>query len=89
MIGCRTELGSQMRGLLAEYGIVIPVHMSQLRRFLPLIIEEDSPLLTGLRRRLFAFLYEELCALEERIGGLEKQLQRVFQRNELCRGSRQ
>ena len=32
MIGSRTQLGNQIRGLLAEYGIVLPLHLSQVRR---------------------------------------------------------
>src|SRR5438552_3765315 len=36
MIGSRTQLGNQIRGLLAEYGIVLPLHLSQVRKSLPL-----------------------------------------------------
>jgi transposase len=85
MIACRTQLSNQIRGLLAEYGIVIPVHLSQLRRALPAVIEEDSSLLTGFGRQLFASLYEELCALEERIAALEKHLERIFRESDTCR----
>jgi transposase len=85
MIGCRTQLGNQIRGLLAEYGVVIPVHLSHLRRALPRLIEEDSPLLSGFGRRLFVSLCEELCALAERIAALEKQLDQIYQQNELYR----
>lgn len=28
MIGCRTQLSNQIRDLLAEYGIVIPIYLS-------------------------------------------------------------
>src|ERR1035437_7133679 len=35
LIACRTRLVNQIRGLLAEYGIVLPQHMGQLRRGLP------------------------------------------------------
>ena len=34
LIGCRTQLGDQIRGLLAEYGIVLPLHLSQVRKAL-------------------------------------------------------
>ena len=34
MIGSRTQLGNQIRGLLAEYGIVLPLHLSQVRKAL-------------------------------------------------------
>src|ERR1700761_1211798 len=51
IIGCRTQLSNQIRGLLSEFGIVIPIHLSQLRRALPAVIEEDSSLLTGFGRQ--------------------------------------
>jgi len=31
MIGSRTQLGNQIRGLLAEYRIVLPLHLSQVQ----------------------------------------------------------
>jgi transposase len=49
------------------------------------VIEEDSCLLTGFGRRLFASLYEELCGVEERIAALEKHLERIFQQSDRCR----
>lgn len=36
LIGNRTQLSNQIRGLLAEYGIVLPKQLSQLRRALPI-----------------------------------------------------
>jgi transposase len=67
LVGSRTQLGNQIRGLLAEYGIVLPLHLNQVRQKLPLIFSEDHPLLTSFSRELFASLYEELCTLDERI----------------------
>jgi transposase len=32
LIANRTQVGNQIRGLLAEYGIVVPLHLSQLRK---------------------------------------------------------
>jgi len=31
LIGCRTQLGNQICGLLAEYGVILPLHLSQIR----------------------------------------------------------
>ena len=59
MIGCRTQLGNQIRGLLAEYGIILPLHLSQI---LPQLIAEEHPQLSPFARELFQSLYEELCA---------------------------
>ena len=29
LIGCRTQLGNQIRGLLGEYGIDLPLHLNR------------------------------------------------------------
>jgi|HubBroStandDraft_4_1064222.scaffolds.fasta_scaffold42768_2 transposase len=84
MIGSRTQLGNQIRGLLAEYGIVLPLHLSQVRAALPRLIEDDNPLLSGFGRQLLAALYEELCALEQRIEKIEEQVQQIHRSNPLC-----
>lgn len=84
MIGSRTQLGNQIRGLLAEYGIVLPLHLSQVRAALPRLIEDDNPLLSGFGRQLLAAPYEELCALEQRINKLEEQVQQIHRSNPLC-----
>jgi transposase len=85
LIGSRTQLGNQIRGLLAEYGIVLPLHLSHVRKQLPELFSEEHPLLTAFSRELFAALYEELCALDQRIQAMEERIQRVFQNNEQCR----
>ena len=84
LVGSRTQLGNQIRGLLAEYGIVLPLHLNQIRRHLPALFSEDHPLLTTFSRELFAALYEELCALDERIQAMEVRIQRVFSANDRC-----
>lgn len=84
MIGSRTQLGNQIRGLLAEYGIVLPLHLSQVRAALPRLIEDDNPLLSGFGRQLLAALYEEFCALEQRIDKVEEQVRQIHRSNPLC-----
>ena len=84
LIGSRTQLGNQIRGLLAEYGIILPLHLSQVRTQLPVLFSEEHPLLTGFSRELFASLYEELCAVDQRIQAMEERIQRVFTSNEQC-----
>lgn len=81
LIGCRTQLGNQIRGLLAEYGIVLPLHLSQVCKALPQLIEEENSLLSGMGRQLLAGLYEELCALERRIVAMEEQIRRIRHSN--------
>jgi transposase len=91
LIGNRTQSANQIRGLLAEYGIVLPVHISQLRLHLPLLLSEPHPLLTEPERELFGELYEELLASDERIRRMEQLLERAFRQQPSCqkdRGSR-
>jgi transposase len=84
LIGCRTQLGNQIRGLLSEYGIVLPQHLSQVRLALPQLVEEREPRLSGSAKRLFADLYDELQALDQRILAMDSKLQAAFQQNVLC-----
>jgi len=43
LIGSRTQLGNQIRGLLAEYGIILPLHLSEVRKRMPELFSEGSP----------------------------------------------
>lgn len=84
LIGTRTQIGNQIRGLLAEYGIVLPQHLTHVRKALPQLTEEAETRLSGFAKRLFTTIYEELCALDERIGVIEAELKQAFQQNALC-----
>ena len=42
LIGSRTQIGNQIRGLLAEYGIVLPQHLSQIRKAIPQLIDDEE-----------------------------------------------
>lgn len=81
----RTALGNQIRGLLAEYGVVINKGIPAVRKALPLILEDADNGLTPLARELFAELLEELRELDQRFERCEKRIKAVNQENELCR----
>ena len=66
LVSCRTQLINQVRGLLAEYGIVLPQHPGQVRSGLPAVLEDAENQLTGFGRELFRNLYEELAQLDEK-----------------------
>ena len=84
LIGCRTQLGNQIRGLLAEYGIILPLHLSQVRLQLPVLFSDEHPLLSAFARELIAGLYDELCQLDKRIQSLEQRIRTSFETNDLC-----
>ncbi len=81
----RTALVNQVRGLLAEYGVVIKKGSSAVRKDLLEIIEDASNDLTPLTRELFVEFQEELLAIEQRFERCEKQIKSLNQDNEVCR----
>ena len=80
----RTALVNQVRGLLAEYGIIIHKGVSAVRKGLPDILEDAENGLTMRSRELFADLYEELRLLDERFKESEKQIETNNRGNEVC-----
>jgi transposase len=84
VIGERTALVNQTRGLLAEYGIVLPQGVNQVRKHLPFILEDAENGLTGLAREFFADLGVRLRELDEQVAQSERRIHRVFQRLPVC-----
>lgn len=84
LVGARTQIANQVRGLLMEYGIVLPQHIGQLRRGLPRVVEDESNELTALGRRLMASLYGELAEPDQKIDQLDKELKAVYAASDTC-----
>lgn len=84
LVSLRTGLANQIRGLLSEYGIVLPHSVSQLRRGLPLTLENAENERTDFSRRLFASLYEELVHLDSKIEALDEQVKALYRASEPC-----
>jgi transposase len=54
LVSQRTAVCNQIRGLLAEYGIVLPQAVARLRRALPEVLEDADNELTVRGRELIA-----------------------------------
>ncbi len=67
LIKARTALGNEIRGLLGEFGIVLPASLGRVRRALPELLEDAENGLTGEFRRLLSQLGEELSKLDDSI----------------------
>jgi len=65
--GSLTRLTNQIRGLLNEYGIVIPQGIEHLRRHIPLVLEDADNELSQLMRSELHSLYEEWRMMESLI----------------------
>src|SRR5262249_62353455 len=83
-IKARTALINQIRGLLIEYGIVIPQRASQVRHKLPFVLEDADNGLTATARAWLSALAEELQALDHRIATTDTQIDEVFQIDHAC-----
>ncbi len=84
LVARRTAQSNQVRGLLLEYGIVIPQGISHVRKQLPLILETADNGLSGLFRELLSELYEELVHMDNRVNEIEKKLAGISAQNEDC-----
>lgn len=80
----RTQLQNHIRGLLAEYGIVIAVGIKSLRTKLPEILEDETNELSPRARRHFAELYDELRLVLERSNKYDDELAKVVKEDERC-----
>ena len=80
----RTALCNQIRGILAEYGIIIPKGIGFLRKELSLILEDAENELTFLTRDLINELKEELIYLDSKIKALDKKVDALFKKSEMC-----
>lgn len=80
----RTALVNQIRGLLKEYGIIIPQGISKIQKEMPSILEDAENELTYSGRLLFSELYEELLEKNKRITIYEKKIDTIFKSNKMC-----
>lgn len=79
----RNTLSSHTRGLLMEYGLVVPKQIGQLRQALPLILGNADNELSVAMRALFAGLYEELQSADKLISEKDKQILAIHRESEL------
>ena len=74
-VRARTALLNQMRGLLSEYGIVLPAGAATLRKALPLLLEDAENGLTMAARQYLQDLFDEWRDLDERIREADHSIQ--------------
>lgn len=82
-VRARTAQGNQIRGLLAEFGLIAPQGLSSLRQRVPQMIEDASNELPGTLRIMIQQLMEHLKALDQQINELQQQIQTWHRSNEV------
>ncbi|MFT6915138.1 MAG: transposase [Motiliproteus sp.] len=80
----RTALANQIRGLLTEYGVIIPKGISYIRKHIPMILEDAENDLTALFRGLLSELYDEMVHLDQRVDMLEQKLAVISTQHSDC-----
>mgnify|MGYP000145832140 CR=1 FL=1 len=66
-VAARTLQCNQIRGLLAEYGIVVPKSVAKLRKSIPEILEDAENPLTEIFRQVLHQTYQELLQLDGQV----------------------
>ncbi len=74
VVGQRTAQGNQIRGLVAEYGLVAPQHLGSLRKAIPEWLEDAENGLTDRFRALLHGLWTELLRWDERIQAFDQEI---------------
>lgn len=84
LVGERTALGNRIRGLLAEFGVVLPKQLSQLRRGIPQVLEDGSNGLSGSMRGLLEGLRQDLVRLDARVLELDRMIEQAARQDPAC-----
>ena len=85
-VKARTAQANQIRGLLAEYGVVMPKGISKVSAQVPQILEDASNELPDVFRQLIARLLDHFRQLHCQVADLEKQISAWHRDNEASRG---
>ena len=72
----RTAQSNQIRGLLAEFGLILPQGIGHLFAHLPALLENADNGLPGLLRELLARLRDHLRLLDQQVAALDGQIAR-------------
>ena len=84
-VKARTAQGNQIRGLLSEFGIVIPQGIRAIAKRVPEILEDGDNGLPGAMRLLIERLTDNLKEMDRQVKELETQIQLWHRENEASR----
>lgn len=84
LVSDRVRLVNQVRGLLAEQGVVIPRDITQFRRGLAKLTAGDDSRLSHLVQPLLRELQIELVELDRRIASYDRRIREIFRNSEPC-----
>jgi transposase len=85
VVANRTAQVNQIRGLLGEFGLVVPRGVARLRRELPCILEDAENGVPALAREVLCGLLEQLREADQRIGAYDRQIRALAEASEPAR----
>lgn len=80
----RTALVNELRGLLSEYGIVLPTSVSKFRQAFVAKLEAERSKLTELSHELFTHLFDEFVEVEKRLVYYDEKLTTMAHHHPEC-----
>ena len=83
LIGERTALINHLRGLLAEFGIIIAQGAANIRKAMPDILEDAENTLPSLAREVFADNYHRLLQIDKRIAEYDTRITEIAKQEPL------
>ena len=84
LISERTRLSNQVRGLLAEYGLVFRIGDKSFKENIPMILENANNELSARFRVLLNKQYRRFLSLEKEIQSYQEQLEIDVKQDEVC-----
>lgn len=84
LVTARTALVNEMRGLLHEYGIIIPRGRRVFTKVMPELLVAQGDALSSLTRETFYELLDEYRSLELRIDALERKMKALCAAHPIC-----
>lgn len=80
----RTALCNQIRGLMAEYGIILGQGVNNVRKNIPVMLNDDTTQLSGSFKGILTQLKNQLTSLDECIETYDKAIKVSAKSNPIC-----
>ena len=81
----RTAIVNQMRGLLMEYGVILPQGINKARSMIPDVLEDAENELSHIARGFISDLYQQLQLKDEKVTEYEIMLKEIFKNHDACK----
>lgn len=80
----RTAQSNQLRGLLSEYGVIIPAGIRYIKNMIQ-ILEDNQDKLTSKSREIFVRLYEQFKVYDAQVAMYDKEIETIAKQDVRCK----